>query len=993
MKDSGYNPHVIHPQETTPTMTPQTPPRFSKTTVGSRESHFDASRIGDFSQLTSSELVDLKLFFEGTQELLCIGNFEGRFLQVNPAWERHLGWTMEELTSTNWVDFVHPDDVEASVNEFNKLLGGAATLGFENRYRCRDGSYRWLSWNAHPNMESRRVMAVVRDVTGNKRERLRANSHHATLSLLASGAALPTVLESIVLGVEQEHPGMICSILLLDRDGKRLKLGASPSLPEPYNLSIDGISIGPNVGSCGTACFYRKRVIVDDIDTDSKWEHCRHLAQSAGLRSCWSEPILSADGQVLGVFGNYRRMVYVPKPEETQTVCEAAKFAALAIERQRSQESMNLARITIDKTTLAVYWIKPDSTVVDVNTTACDVLQYSQSELIGMSVSQFDPNYSLEVWSTHWNELREKKKLTFVSKHRRKDGTEFDVEIRAHHIQFGEEELNFAFVQEITERIQSEMALRKSHKQYQSIVETASEGVWMVDTDGYSTFVNARLSELLGLAPDQILGKPFASFVDKKCQSAVSRVLSMDQDHIERPNDFCFLRSDQSELWAIVSSTPLRNDGQDLSGWLIMVTDITDRKRMEEKLVIAQQRAEDANRIKSEFVANMSHEIRTPMTAILGYADVLADESNRSLTDEQRLQYFNTIKRNGKHLLTIIDDILDIAKIEAGKLAVEKIKTDPVQTLLDVTELMQVKAEAKGLLLETEFQTAMPDYIKSDPVRLRQILMNLVGNAIKFTQSGKITVSGRFVSSKKPEIQFIVTDTGIGMTREAMARLFGSFEQADASTKRRFGGSGLGLRISQSLAAMLGGRISVESRLGEGSTFTLSITTGPLVDCRFRTETDIYELATATTPPMKIIRPTGRPSRASLSGVRILLAEDGLDNQRLVAFHLRKEGAGVWVVENGRNALVAMGIGNSSSKPEKLPFDLIITDMQMPEMDGLELTQHLRSLGYDTPILALTAHAMHSDALKCLAVGCNEHLPKPIDRDRLISSCLKWSNR
>jgi CheY-like chemotaxis protein len=430
-------------------------------------------------------------------------------------------------------------------------------------------------------------------------------------------------------------------------------------------------------------------------------------------------------------------------------------------------------------------------------------------------------------------------------------------------------------------------------------------------------------------------------------------------------------------------------------GWLIMVTDITDRKRMEEKLLIAQQKAEDANRMKSEFVANMSHEIRTPMTAILGYADILADEHNQNLTPEQRLQYFETIKRNGKHLLTIVDDILDIAKIEAGKLTVERIRTDPVQVVTDVIDLMQVKAEAKSLLLECGFPTDLPEFIMTDPVRLRQILVNLVGNAIKFTEQGIVKVVVRYAPQERPEMRFVVSDTGIGMSSEACDRLFGSFEQADASTKRRFGGSGLGLRISQSLAHMLGGDISVVSKLKRGSTFTASVEIGSMVGVRMNSVAEIQErLELNRSLHSASFHNEAKPSLVRpLSGYRVLVAEDGVDNQRLIAFHLRRAGAEVRLVVNGIEALQAMGLDRPGDEIERRSideeFDLIVTDMQMPFMDGFELTRRLRAVGVDIPILALTAHAMSSDAEKCLDVGCNEHLSKPFDQTRLIQSCLR----
>lgn len=421
--------------------------------------------------------------------------------------------------------------------------------------------------------------------------------------------------------------------------------------------------------------------------------------------------------------------------------------------------------------------------------------------------------------------------------------------------------------------------------------------------------------------------------------------------------------------------------------------DITNRVHAQQSLVAAHKAAESASRAKTEFLANMSHEIRTPMTAILGYADILAGEHAHSLSQVSKAECIETIKRNGEHLMSIINDILDISKIEADKLVAEQIAVSPITVAQEVLELMKVKSEAKGLALNLEIATPIPKSIQTDPTRLRQILVNLVGNSIKFTELGGVTVSMHMDSENPCYLCFDVIDTGIGIDNEHIAKLFRPFEQADASTTRKFGGTGLGLPISKRLAEVLGGDISVSSEIGSGSVFTLKIAIGNLeaVDWTRGNSSDAEPRvvrAIQSKPKDQAVINQHRP----LSGLRILLVEDGPDNQRLISFHLSKAGAVVEIADNGRLAVERLCVGESIENDlcSSSPVDLILMDMQMPEMDGYQATQILRSKGYSGPILALTAHAMESDRSKCLEAGCDIWLTKPIEKSELISVCQWW---
>jgi signal transduction histidine kinase/ActR/RegA family two-component response regulator len=393
----------------------------------------------------------------------------------------------------------------------------------------------------------------------------------------------------------------------------------------------------------------------------------------------------------------------------------------------------------------------------------------------------------------------------------------------------------------------------------------------------------------------------------------------------------------------------------------------------------ANVRADAANLAKSHFLANMSHEIRTPMTAILGFADLLREECHDR---PQAVRSLEVICRNGEHLLEVINDVLDLSKIESGRMLVEKIECSPADVVAEVHSLLQLRAGEKGLTFETQISPDLPMQIRTDPTRLRQILLNLASNAIKFTFRGQVVLSASPAPGSRA-IEFTVRDTGIGLSDDQVAGLFKPFTQADATTTRNFGGTGLGLTISQRLSRLLGGALSVESALGVGSVFRLL-----LAGDRLMIEPEQQPLAepTASMPAVASGEATPAKPGALPAGCRVLLAEDGPDNQRLFSLILRRAGALVTVVENGRAAVDAAMTALHSGRP----FQVVLMDMQMPQLDGYEATRLLRSRGYKLPIVALTAHAMRAEQDKCRAAGCDEFAAKPIHKDELLALVKRY---
>jgi len=506
-----------------------------------------------------------------------------------------------------------------------------------------------------------------------------------------------------------------------------------------------------------------------------------------------------------------------------------------------------------------------------------------------------------------------------------------------------------------------------------SALDTMAEGLLVIDSRQNIVLANESFASLAGESAEALIGRQISRFPwrgrdDESIDSDNTPWSHTLEDGLVRTSEMIRLKREGSISKTFMTNcSPVLSGSGKASGVLISFDDVTELEKKEVELRVSKEEAEQANRFKSEFLANMSHEIRTPMNAILGFAEVLKRGYDRDSRDS--IRYLNTISSSGNHLLNVINDILDLSKVEAGRIEIETTHT-PVHSIVnEVVQIMQVKADEKGIRLEYKPTGPLPEYIETDPGKLKQILTNLVGNAIKFTDKGGVTIDTRLEKGSENSVVVIdVIDTGIGMTPEQAASVFTPFKQADSSITRRFGGTGLGLTISKKFSQALGGDISVESEPGVGSAFSASVSTGSVEGVRLLS---VDELLSAQSHVEKVHAKRWKfPPSCS-----VLVVDDGEENRELLNVILSDIGIEVVTAANGQQAL-----DNISSRE----FDVVFMDVQMPVMDGYTAAGRIREMYKNLPVVAMTADAMAGAEQKCLDAGYSHYMAKPVNIDVLI---------
>lgn len=520
------------------------------------------------------------------------------------------------------------------------------------------------------------------------------------------------------------------------------------------------------------------------------------------------------------------------------------------------------------------------------------------------------------------------------------------------------------------------VALEETEYWKKSVLNAALDAIVTIDEAGRVTEWNGEAVQIFGWSTTEALGTQLHELIipDRLHSDYLSMLEKFRETGsmptLDRRLEITALRRDRSEFPAEFAVTPIH--AQDQVTFCSFIRDISERKEHEQELLRSKDAAEAASRAKSSFLANMSHEIRTPLNGILGFAELLrrgADGGNEAA----RQEFIDTIDKCGRHLLTVINDVLDLSKIEAGQFEISRTTCSPHDILADVVSILRVKAKEKGLTLNYRWEGDVPESIETDADRLRQVLMNVVGNAIKFTDDGSVTIVANLEADSigTTRLAINVKDTGIGIAPDKITAIFAPFVQGDSSVTRRYGGTGLGLSICKSLCELLGGTISVQSQLGLGSVFTFTVDAGHM---KFSPSPTIVQ-----GDVINLRAKAGDAGSGNLDGRDILLVEDGEVNRQFLRLLLEQTGATVATAEDGQQGL---------QQARQRAFDAIILDMQMPIMDGYKAATEMRASGITCPIIALTAHAMSGDADKCLRAGCSHYLSKPVKSAHLIDTLL-----
>ncbi len=847
-------------------------------------------------------------------DMICIAGFDGYFKVLNPSWSKVLGWSTEELLSKPWNDFVHPDDRNATAGVRSVLIDGREIFQFENRYLCKDGSIKWLSWNSFPYPKENIMFGVARDITESKK---------MAEALQVSENKYRTIFENIQdVFYQVDASGIITEIspsIYKYSGWTREELIGKP-VQEVYYNPEDRDTMLVELSKKGEVVDYD--VQLKTFDGQAKWASVSiHL-------------ITDPDGNPAGLEGSLR------------DVTERRSMENALI---RSEENN---RLLLELAPDAFFQGDRKGKFLLVNQKAIDLTGYSKEELLGLNISDLFTEQGLDTKPLRYDLLKQGDTIITEREIVRKDGRIIPVEMNSKAMPDGTYQ---SFFRDIMERKRVETALKESEEKFRTLSETAPYAI-MIYQDDYWVYTNPAGEDITGYTAEEIYRMRFWDFVHEEDREMIRQKGKGRQTGAlgKSSYEFRIRTRNGSTKWVFLTGNITNFNGKPAG--IISVVDITDRKRTEQELYVAMEKAQESDRLKSSFLANMSHEIRTPMNAILGFSELLGQPE----ATPGDLERFSGIVRNaGKRLMHIIDDIIDLSKLEAKQIRITPSPCN-ILTLLTTTvesfrsmEILTGKPEVK-LALNMPPAGTIPQ-VETDPLRLQQVLDNLITNAIKYTDRGLIETGVILKETGDMRcLEFHVKDTGKGIAKDKLDIIFERFRQIEENEYHE--GAGLGLSIAKGLVELLGGTIWVASELGSGTTFSFSI---PFIPAA----------------PQKTILQASPRSNIDLSRMKILIAEDDDDSYYFLYHLLKNTGANLSRAEDGE-MLMRMIPGN-------MP-DLLLLDINMPGKTGYKCLSEIREKKYTFKIIAQTAYAMADEKRRCLEAGCDGYLAKPFTKNGLL---------